>query len=358
MNHSVINDSFGLPSINQTASSHAEWSALPVIILITFFTGLIGNGALLIIFLTHRSLWTPFHVYVMNLLTASCCCIATQFPLDVYVDLYGGQWLLGERTCSYYIIVSWYFQAVIFNSHQLIAINRIWAVSHPISYRRIHSIPIAICLCVCVWLYVFAFLSPALIRDSLYFRRPADGPDGCQFNTPLQLGWAVAIQIVIYICPQMTMVLALVIIILAKRTRRRRRRIRKRANSVAPSTGNGANHSQRPTVMKSVAGAEGSAVVQHQEAHPQRSHHLQQPRPIQQSHGDLLLILLTISVLICWTPNNVYFSWLFFEPLDAPAFYATTTILVAFQATVDPIMLTFALGRLRTVLHQSFLCHR
>ncbi|OQV16610.1 hypothetical protein BV898_09280 [Hypsibius exemplaris] len=130
-----------------TGNVTAQWSALPVCELLALITGLTGNGALLIVFLLNlQTLWTPFNVYVVNLLVANCAVLSTQLPLDVYTNLHDGQWTLGEHACSYYIVVSAYFEPVVFNSHQLIAINRIWAVTHPISYRRIHSVRTALCL--------------------------------------------------------------------------------------------------------------------------------------------------------------------------------------------------------------------
>ncbi|OQV16603.1 hypothetical protein BV898_09273 [Hypsibius exemplaris] len=325
---------------NQTTPLVPEWSALPVCILLTFLTGIIGNGVLLVVFLTHRTLWTPFNVYVVNLLIANCCCIATQFPFDVISDLYGGLWPVGERLCSYYIIVGWFFQPVIFNSHQLIAINRIWAVTRPISYRRIHSIRTATCLCLGVWAYVMVGLAPGLLQDAMYYRQPADGPGGCQLNTPGQLAWAVAVQIIYYIWPQVMMIVALLVISTAKRKQTKLNLTRK-SGAVAPSHAG----SQKRSDLESPRGAAGATTAvdpAHDEAPPTG----QQRRPTQRSHGDLLLVLLTLTVTVCWTPNNVYFSWLFFEPLDAPVFFAVTTILLALQATIDPILFTLALRSL------------
>ena len=81
-----------------------------------------------------------------------------------------------------------------------------------------------------------------------------------------------------------------------------------------------------------------------------------QRRPVQQhSNGDLLLVLLTISVIICWTPDNVYFTFLLFDALDAPVFFSVAMILLALQATIDPILFIFSLTNLRNVLREMFL---
>ncbi|OQV16604.1 hypothetical protein BV898_09274 [Hypsibius exemplaris] len=319
-----------------------QWAPLPVCLLLTFLTGFTGNGLLLMVFATHRALWTPFNVYVVNLLVANFCCIVTQFPFDVYSTLYGG-WGLGERVCDFYISAAWFFQPVIFNSHQMIAINRIWAVSHPISYRRIHSIRTAVSLCCGVWVYVFVGLSVGVIQDRLYHRLPLD-TSGCQLDPMPQFVWAVVIQVVYIIWPQIVMVVALVVIFMAKRAKNR---INMAMHSTVASQGGGAQLSRRS----------GGDSVPHPTAGGDE-HDSQQKkpnRPVQRSNGTLLLVLLTLSVTVCWTPNNVYYSWFFFDQqLNIPVFSAITIILIAFQATVDPIMFTLAFPSLRLALRQTF----
>ncbi|OWA51500.1 hypothetical protein BV898_15980 [Hypsibius exemplaris] len=273
---------------------------LPVCILLTFFIGLIGNAGLLVVFITHRPLWTPFNVYVVNLLVADCCCIALQFPLDFITDLYGGLWPIGEAACSFYVFATTFFQALIFNSHQLIAVNRIWAVAHPISYRHIHSVCTACYLCAGVWLYVFVGTAPGVIQDSMYYREPADGPFGCMLNTPAQMGWGVAVQIIYFNGPQFTMLLALVLILMAKR-RRTRLKLTSRSGAVAPShTG---STLQKRTEVEFVRSAGATTAVV--DADPGGASDMgprpsaAQRRPVQQrSHGNLLLVFLTFSVTI------------------------------------------------------------
>ncbi|OQV16605.1 hypothetical protein BV898_09275 [Hypsibius exemplaris] len=78
------------------------------------------------------------------------------------------------------------------------------------------------------------------------------------------------------------------------------------------------------------------------------------------SNGTLLLILLIISVAVCWTPNNVYFSWTFYDPtwLDTN-FLAAPTIPVTLQATFDLIiMFTLAFPQLRQALRNIFRIQR
>ncbi|OWA50503.1 hypothetical protein BV898_15016 [Hypsibius exemplaris] len=366
----LTNNSTWVMTVNGTTP---EWTVLPICLLLIFLTGIIGNGFLLVIFLTHRALWSPFNVYVVNLLIGNCVYIAMQFPFDIYNNLYGGQWQLGNSVCTYYIAVSWCVQPIVFNSHQLIAVNRIWAVTHPISYRRLHSMRTAVALSVGVWVYVLIGFAPGVIKDTLFFRMPVDGPDGCQLNVSAQFEWALTVGIIFNMWPQILMLLALVIIFVARRTRHYRIRSNRRVNAVGPeniaafaegndtitrrrthSSGGNAivlssrSMSQPQTVdvpdSDQKVGGENAAPDQ------ERSPVDQQPVHRRRSHGDLLLILLTISVTICWTPNNIWLGWLFYGPIDSPIFTATATILLALEATIDPLMFAFALGKLRIVV--------
>ncbi|OQV17089.1 hypothetical protein BV898_08805 [Hypsibius exemplaris] len=333
------------------------WTPLSIVQLIIAVWGLVGNGGLFVVFATHRALWTPFNVYVVNLIVANCVCIIVQFPLDTLSSLYDGKWILGETVCTFYLQVLWCLQPIVFNSHQMIAINRIWAVIHPISYRSIHSIRTALCLCAGVWVYVIIGVTPGVLRDTLYFRVPLPVKpqiDYCQINTDAQLSWAVAIQVVYYIWPQVTMVAALVIIFFIKRVRQRAKAVR-RSNAVVPNlNGGSAKEQQVEDHDRSGSGATPAVPSNSLEARLKPIQHPAAPH----SHGNLLLVLLTISVTICWTPNNVYYTWMFFKQLDYPVFYYFTTILFCLQAAIDPIMFTLALKALRVALADFLSCRR
>ncbi|OQV16601.1 hypothetical protein BV898_09271 [Hypsibius exemplaris] len=326
----------------------AEWTVLPVFQLLTALSGFLSNGVVFLVFAVNRSLWTPFNVYVVNLLIANCACIVTQFPMDIVVSLYHGGWTLSEPVCSYYLLTSWYLQPVIFNSHQLIAINRIWAVTHPISYRGIHSTRTAMCLCVGVWIYVFVGLAPGLVNDTAYYRVPLQTPGLCNLNTEAQLHWALAVQIIFYIWPQIFMLIASLVIFLVKSARRRRAN-RGRSNTVAPAM-RGTNSNPQRTGREPTANITAATDNSETPSTPGRQRQ-------KSSHGNLLLLLLTVSVTVCWTPNNVYYTWQFFTAYDEPTFYTVTTILFAIQTTIDPVMFALALTPLRKALYEFASCH-
>ncbi|OQV13752.1 hypothetical protein BV898_11973 [Hypsibius exemplaris] len=57
----------------------------------------------------------------------------------------------GETTCTYYLHVFWVECCVIYGQHAVIALSRMWAITHPISYRNRHTRPLALTLIIGVW---------------------------------------------------------------------------------------------------------------------------------------------------------------------------------------------------------------
>ena len=127
--------------------------------------------------------------------------------------------------------------ACICNCHMLIAINRMWAVSFPISYRSMHSTRTAVALCIVVWLYVHVGVGPPVIIDALYFHLPEE-TFGCLVNAPEQTTWEIVIE-VIYWLPQIVMLSAFPVTWWAKRKQKRKMHGGGQGNAVGPATANG-----------------------------------------------------------------------------------------------------------------------
>ena len=140
-----------------------QWNALSAFTLVLLITGTLGNGGLLLLFLKDRTLRTPFNVYLINLLTANFVCVVFLYPMDLMTNLHSSHWLLGNRACSLYIYTTYVIEAGIFHSHALIAVNRTWALVHPLSYRNVHSGRTAIFLCLGMWSYLNISMTPEVI---------------------------------------------------------------------------------------------------------------------------------------------------------------------------------------------------
>jgi hypothetical protein len=164
----------------------AKWTIMPVFSLLVFVFGCINNGGLLLLFVQDSSLRTPFNIYLINLLMANLACTLVVYPMDIINNLYSFAWFMGDTACTVYLYGCYVLEAGISTAHQLIAINRIWAVAHPISYRSHHSVKIAILLCLATWFYVHVVMIPGWIGDALYYRLPIN-TNGCLLNQQMQV---------------------------------------------------------------------------------------------------------------------------------------------------------------------------
>ena len=110
---------------------------------------------------------------------------------------------------------NFFLQAGISGGHILIAVNRTWAVLHPISYRSIHSKRVAVLLCAGMWCYIHVVLLPGIIRDALYFRMDM-ASNSCYLDSAAQRSWAIAVQVVIFNNPQLIMLTSLSIVVIMR----------------------------------------------------------------------------------------------------------------------------------------------
>lgn len=179
----------------------AYWTVMPIFSIITFILGLIGNGIVLLLFAVDATLRTPFNCYLISLLIANLCLVIMQYSMDIVSNLYQQQWFLGDAACTVYLYAEYVIQGAMFNSHQLIALNRVWAAVHPLSYRSVHSMRIATLLCILNWVYVHAVVVPGWAADALYYRLPVKD-NGCQLNAAAWPVWGLVNQLLTYDLPQ------------------------------------------------------------------------------------------------------------------------------------------------------------
>ncbi|OQV15772.1 hypothetical protein BV898_10026 [Hypsibius exemplaris] len=343
--------------------SDAKWTFLPVVTLFIFLIAFLGNGLLLVVFIRERSLRTPFNFYIINLLIANLAVITVEYPMDMVIKLHSA-WLLGNDACNLYLYASSVFGACICNSHMLIAINRMWAVSFPLSYRTHHSRRTAVCLCLGVWVYVHVVVGPPVIIDALYFRLPVE-TNGCMINAPEQQAWEIAIQ-VIYWLPEIVMLAAFPVTWCANRSQRSRVHgtavVADKAVAVV-ATNVLSQHEVGRTQIPSE-----SNFADSQQKHPSNiainTVYVQSGTRVAlnaaskrgKSHGFLVLALLTVSVCICWTPNNIFYTISFLYVIENPVFSDLLGMFFILQTALDPIIFTLAMSSLRAGLRRMVGC--
>lgn len=141
---------------------------------------LLFNGLVLLVYVIKKSLRTSFTVYVMALLSSNILYGMTRNLLDVVNGVYG-TWWTGHFSCDLYLYSNWVVYGYPPHCHILITINRIWAISYPISYRRYHTKKTAVALCALMALYIHLVTFPGYMLDALFYRMPI-AEDGCSLN--------------------------------------------------------------------------------------------------------------------------------------------------------------------------------
>lgn len=148
----------------------ASWGFLAICVSIIFIMVIILNSLTLFLFIKNRRLRSPFSTYLMCLLGLNILYAVLQNPLDIMNNLYP-YWPANFQWCSVYIYALYILQAATMHIHLLITCNRAWAVTFPISHRRLHSHKWHPVLCCSIaWLYVHTILLPGFIGDALWYR--------------------------------------------------------------------------------------------------------------------------------------------------------------------------------------------
>ena len=251
-----------------------------------------------------------------------------------------------------------------FNTHALIAINRIWAVLHPISYRTLHSRQFALRACFGLWTYALAANVPFLRLDSAYHRAKPASLHGCYTANDQQPRYAIFLQFTVFIAPLWVLWLALPTLLIAGWRRRQRRsrvvgpsRLVHSEVALRPIGDAGKILLSVPTMPFPLYLFTGSLFLSAAGGQSIHCASITATTTVKQSsrsagnggHGMTLLILLTLSVTLTWTPSTVLSTlgiWIPSVNVNDLAF-AATEALFGLQLTIDPIVFLLALPVLR-----------
>jgi hypothetical protein len=320
-----------LPIVNITnftnLSSTTQWTFMPCIFTTITALALLVNSLVMITFLADPTLRTPFNLYLINLFIANLLCTVIQSSLEIFNYSYA-HWWLGSAVCTMYLYSSYVLEAAVGGAHLLIIVNRVWAVTLPHSYRTRHNRLTAVLLCVGMWVYVHIVLLPFITNDALYYRLPLD-IYGCTLNSKAQKGFAILVQIVIFNNPQALMLLGLVIILWKRRLRNKR--LSRRVELCSKSD---PNVTPRRFVCLSNQSEEATMAKRESKAY-------------------IILALLTVSAVICWTTLDTFYTIGIFYPtlnIDHPLYYQVAATLHAVQVALDAILFMISSRSLR----QSF----
>ncbi|GAV06057.1 hypothetical protein RvY_16096 [Ramazzottius varieornatus] len=272
---------------NSTSLDGPNWTFTPCSTLFIQISAILGSGSIPYLFVRDRTLLTPFTIYVANLFVANLGNAFLFYSIEMINDVYS-VWWMGHAACTYHNYTSWIFGGAMYNSHALIALNRLWAVTFPVSYRRYHRKRFALGVCAATWIYLHAGFLPGIIQDASWYRLPGE-TNSCQVNGGALQVFAWTTQILMYDLPEVV-VISVYPVICYKTWKRRR------AHNVRPSASGHTGHGPSGTAVVTSHGVtSGTGPGARLESR-------------QVNYGFLSLTLMTMAVFICYTPAQVYYE--------------------------------------------------
>ena len=336
---------------NSTYNNTLTWTTISSFNVFVLTTGLFTNLSVILLFVQNASLRTPFTIYLVNLLVANLMCSVVYYPLQLLNDLYA-IWWTGTNVCTVYQYAQWIAQSAMCNAHLMIALNRLWAVTLPVSYRQNHKKSMAVTICVATWVFVHVCLVPGLVLDALYHRLPED-INGCAVNTDANNVYWNIIQFVSYNGPELGVIIAYFAI--CYKTFQRYR------DKVRPSVPVAASGRQSSAVRSVKAESATTGTMNH------HSNDTEQPccsrfmcwrmRKRNTEHGFLMLTLMTLAIFICYTPENVYYTvWAIDKESisSVSSLYLPAAVLYEMTAVLDPIWFVLALPDFRQAFRRTY----
>ncbi|OWA50394.1 hypothetical protein BV898_14913 [Hypsibius exemplaris] len=322
------------------------WSFTPTFLLVFCILGSITNFSALLLFL--ENLRAPFDLYVINLLGTNLACLLLQYPFAIKSNLLNSGWTMGNHACSFYLYCLSVFDAGIINSHAVIAVNRAWAIIHPISFQTAHTKRFTLTICLIMWVYIHLVEGSFWLADTLYYR--TDVPvTTCLFNTVQLSTWSNVNDLIVYILPLVVILLSFLVVVVSKLLRSReamKRSARVKPQNAAvpivqaeipPKSFTSYSKKETDTVTTAAVAVE-----------------LSNGRDVltglrgRRSGKYAMLTLLTISIVIFTMPDMVYFLLTGFLPgFWIPEFFEVANSLFVCQTVVDPILFFLTMDKLR-----------
>ncbi|GAV06897.1 hypothetical protein RvY_16808 [Ramazzottius varieornatus] len=357
----MVNDSSSLFNATyQTSPSLIDdpnWTFTPSFTLFIQISATGTNGLTLLLFILTPSLLTPFTVYILNLFVSNFLVATLYYPIELIAELYP-KWWMPNAVCTFYQWSNWVLCSSVFVSHSLIALNRLWAVTFPVTYRRYHKKLFAFIVIIVAWVCLHVMVLPGIVLDVLLYRPPVE-TNGCNINTNAPKEWLWFAQLVLMDGP-VVLVLLIYPVICYKTVRRLRTRVLPAEENPTKATLHKHGEPRSPS---------GSKVTANNAALPTKAEGRKDCRRIgttcccrnaqcgggRGSRGFLAVSLMTLSLLICYSPALFYFTLYIIFDIDVPGMFSKSMILYELGAVLDPVWFLLSLSELRTSFLRTYL---
>ena len=253
-------------------------------------------------------------------------------PLNIISYLHES-WTLGRFLCTFHQYALWVLQGQTMHFHLLITINRIWAITFPLSYRNCHSKKVAYIITFAAIVYVHLFCVPGVLVEVAYSRLDLE-KFGCSFDGKPIESWQKTVMIIIYDMPIFLM---------------------------------GAVYPFLWYKQKKINAAVSAHLHQSRKGSHIEMDHISTsgPRKYGSEHGErksssrksfVVLTALTMSEIICWSPLHGYYTAVTFFRVENNLFRNIAEVMFSLQAVFDPILIVITMGDLRRKVLSFFRC--
>lgn len=290
------------------------------------------NGLTLSVFIIDSGLRRQsFSIFLIFLLTSNMLFSAIQNPLEI-INFRFSHWWMGKTWCIvYYYSTNVLARGAMF-THLLISLNRIWAVTFPLSYRNAQTTKMALGFCVILWAYAHIVVLPDMVYKILSMRTPLE-IYGCRARYPVR----TSVQFLTNVVPLLVVTLAYPCIVY-----KCYRRFKGEVATANPTLPKATEPSVAPKPSRQKSGRRSGTMIGTKTT----------TKPITNvDQAFVVLTLLTMSAIICWTPITLTF--LVGQPDFDSLHYKVAAFLFASQPVLDPILFAAALRDLRDAFRRT-----
>ncbi|XP_055347374.1 5-hydroxytryptamine receptor 1B-like [Paramacrobiotus metropolitanus] len=323
---------------NATQAANAN----PTVSLLTGFLGfslvasILLNGLIVFIYFKEHSLRSSFNALIANLCTAEVLFAGTGMPGNFIRGLYG-YFPYSATACSFFQYCINVFGSAVRYGHVLITLNRLWAVSYPVHYKRNQNMRLTCSIITLTWIFVNVLWLPVIIPGRMW-ANPHDKQ--CLVNTDFQPKTALAVEILGFTVTEIIVVVGSLLVSYRIHLRRKIKvelglsSLSNKQDSLSlPKRDNG--------LSKSAAGDSGGSDT------------TQRRRTVsKQSSHNRVLAYLVVAVIVCWTPNHVY--WLMVDTIDYwnNTFLAVQYFALYANSWINPVLCLLALKDFRQAIRR------
>ncbi|XP_055350167.1 5-hydroxytryptamine receptor 1D-like [Paramacrobiotus metropolitanus] len=310
--------------------------------------GLILNAILGWTFAIRANQKVPFDFYFLSLLAVNIVLEGTMIPFS-YINAFYPVLNIGIPGCVFYVYAVYAFNIAQPVNHAVIALNRIWAMVHPISFRDFQKPRSVGTVIAIIWVVPHAIaMSTAVISVT---SRHATQSMFC-FNImgvpSLAEKISESIQKIIGLLSFLITTASIPIVIW-----KLRKRLMGKENTVQPSTTNRSAASSQQTAhsMLSQPATSQSAT---NGLTPLKTNDGKDKEKAQENQANLFMGVLGVSIALCWAPYAIYFG---FQPIFGyfnMTAISVVIILSSCQSVADPVLLFLTLPKWRKTVTDYF----